>query len=364
MDSIQQKSKIQTQLLRWFEKNGRDLPWRKTGDPYAIWISEIMLQQTQVGTVIPYYQNFLNSFPSVYHLAKANLSKVLRVWEGLGYYSRARNLHRASKMIVNHFQGKIPDNPRDLLSLPGIGRSTSGAILSFAYNKEEPILDGNAKRVLSRLFAISGRKTRTERLLWRISESLIPKGRSNPFNQALMDLGSMLCTPKEPQCPHCPLQNNCKGKVLGNPEKYPTKEIKKRVPHIDAISAVVQKDGKVLLNRRPPKGLLGGLWEFPNWEIKDKRTSRLRLRLRNYIKKDIGMNVKVKEFIGTFQQTYSHFKLTLHVYHCQALNGKEKGRWVPLQSLDTFPMSRIHRKIANTILSKVKLPVHRAKLLG
>ena len=355
MDSIPHKSKIQIQLLRWFKKNGRDLPWRKTQDPYAIWVSEIMLQQTQVDTVIPYYQKFLKSFPTVHHLAKANLSKILKVWEGLGYYSRARNLHRASKIIVNHFQGKIPNNLRDLLSLPGIGRSTAGAILSFAYNKEAPILDGNVKRVLSRLFAISGSKAKTERLLWGISEFLIPKGRSNPFNQALMDLGSMLCTPKDPQCPHCPLQNFCKGKASGDPERYPTKGPKKRIPHINAISAVIQRDGKVLLNRRPPKGLLGGLWEFPNWKIEEKK--RLRLRLRNYVKKNMGMNVKVKEPIGTFRQTYSHFSLTLHAYRCQPITGKGKGRWVPLQGLDTLPMSRIHRKIANTILSKVKLPV-------
>jgi A/G-specific adenine glycosylase len=354
MDPILQKGKIHTQLLRWFKKNGRDLPWRKTKDPYAIWVSEIMLQQTQVDTVIPYYQKFLKSFPIVHHLAKANLSKILKVWEGLGYYSRARNLHRASKIIVNHFQGKIPNNLRDLLSLPGIGRSTAGAILSFAYNKEAPILDGNVKRVLSRLFAISGSKAKTERLLWGISEFLIPKGRSNPFNQALMDLGSMPCTPKDPQCPHCPLQNFCKGKASGDPERYPTKGSKKRIPHINAISAVIKRDGKVLLNRRPPKGLLGGLWEFPNWTIEEKRRLRLRLRLRNHIKKEMGMNVKIKESIGTFHQTYSHFKLTLQTYHCQAINRNEKGRWIPIKNLHLFPMSRIHRRIAEMIDEEIK----------
>jgi A/G-specific adenine glycosylase len=354
MDPILQKGKIHTQLLRWFKKNGRDLPWRKTKDPYAIWVSEIMLQQTQVDTVIPYYQKFLKSFPTVHHLAKANLSKILKVWEGLGYYSRARNLHRASKIIVNHFQGKIPNNLRDLLSLPGIGRSTAGAILSFAYNKEAPILDGNVKRVLSRLFAISGSKAKTERLLWGISEFLIPKGRSNPFNQALMDLGSMPCTPKDPQCPHCPLQNFCKGKASGDPERYPTKGSKKRIPHINAISAVIKRDGKVLLNRRPPKGLLGGLWEFPNWTIEEKRRLRLRLRLRNHIKKEMGMNVKIKESIGTFHQTYSHFKLTLQTYHCQAINRNEKGRWIPIKNLHLFPMSRIHRRIAEMIDEEIK----------
>jgi A/G-specific adenine glycosylase len=349
MIAVTSKQKIQTKLLQWFKKNERDLPWRKTRDPYAIWVSEIMLQQTQVATVIPYYKKFLKSFPTLHHLAKANLSKVLKVWEGLGYYSRARNLHRASQIVLNHFNGKIPDTLKDLLSLPGIGRSTAGSILSFAFHKDAPILDGNAKRVLSRLFAVSSNpvKSKTEGLLWQISESLIPKGFSNPFNQALMDLGSMLCTPKDPQCPRCPLHRFCKGRASGEPERFPTKSIKKKIPHIEAISAVIEENGKVLLKQRPLKGLLGGLWEFPNWRIEGE--GRLRLRLRNRIQKEMGMNVEVKESIGIFRQTFSHFKLTLQVFHCQPLNGKAKGKWVPIRNLHLFPMSRIHRKIAQTI---------------
>jgi A/G-specific adenine glycosylase len=350
MESILQKGKIQTQLLQWFKKKGRDLPWRKTRDPYAIWVSEIMLQQTQVTTVIPYYQNFLKSFPTIQHLAKANLSKVLKVWEGLGYYSRARNLHRASQIVLNHFHGSIPDTLKDLLCLPGIGRSTAGAILSFAFNKAAPILDGNVKRVLSRLFAVSGSpgERKTQQLLWQISESLIPKRYSNPFNQALMDLGSMLCTPKEPECDRCPLRHFCKGRASGDPERYPSKRPKRVIPHRKAVSAVIKKDGKVLLNQRPPTGLLGGLWEFPNLEIEGEK----RLRLRNYIKKKMGVNVKVKESIDTFQQTYSHFKLTLQVFSCQPLNGKGKGKWVPIHQLHLFPMSRIHRRIAEKIYGR------------
>ena len=354
MIAIISQEKIQSKLLHWFKKNKRDLPWRRTKDPYAIWVSEIMLQQTQVNTVIPYYQKFLKSFPTLRHLAKADLSKVLKVWEGLGYYSRARNLHRASQIVLTRFRGKIPETLKDLLTLPGIGRSTAGSILSFAFHKDAPILDGNAKRVLSRLFAVSGSpgKRKTEQLLWKISESLIPKGFSNPFNQALMDLGSMICTPKDPQCPKCPLRDLCKGKASGEPERFPTKTIRKKIPHIKAISAVILKDGKVLLKQRPPEGLLGGLWEFPNWRI--EKEEGLRLMLRNFIKKEMGLNVKVNESIGTFKQTFSHFKLTLQVFHCQPLNEKARGKWVPIRNLRLFPMSRIHRKIANTILSKLK----------
>jgi A/G-specific adenine glycosylase len=348
MLSATKRKDIQTRLLEWFKKNKRDLPWRRTRDPYAIWVSEIMLQQTQVKTVIPYYKKFLKSFPTVSRLAKSDLSKVLKVWEGMGYYSRARNLHRSSQIVLNHFHGKIPDTLKGLLSLYGIGRSTAGAILSFAFHRQAPILDGNAKRVLSRLFAISENpgENKTEKLLWKISESLIPRGHSNPFNQGIMDLGSMLCTPKDPLCPRCPLRDLCKGRASGEPERFPTKRIKKKIPRIEAIAAVIQQNGKVLLKQRPAKGLLGGLWDFPNWRIEGNQRLRLRSRLRNTIKKETEMNVEVKESIGTFRQTFSHFKLTLHVFHCQVLNGKVKGKWVPIRNLHLFPMSRIHRKIA------------------
>jgi A/G-specific adenine glycosylase len=349
MIKISQKEKIQVKLLRWFEKNGRDLPWRKTQDPYAIWVSEIMLQQTQVATVTPYYQKFLKFFPTVRHLAKADLSEVLKAWEGLGYYSRARNLHQASKIVLKEFNGKVPDTLQDLLLLPGIGRYTAGAILSIAYNKEAPILDGNVKRVLSRLFAVSDNPPigKSARILWQISESLIPKGRTNSFNQALMDLGSIICMPRNPLCFRCPLHPFCKGYLSGRPESFPSRSIKRKIPHMTAVSAVIYNDGKVLLNRRPPKGLLGGLWEFPNWNIRDKR--RLGLKLRNHIKREMGVNVKVEEPIGSLHQAFSHFKLTLHVFQCKALNRGGKGKWVPIQKLGLFPMSRIHRRIAEQI---------------
>jgi len=346
MIAITSKEKIQTKLLRWFKKNGRDLPWRKTRDPYAIWISEIMLQQTQVETVIPYYNKFLKSFPTIHHLAKSDLSKVLKVWEGLGYYSRARNLHEASKIIANHSNGKIPDKLKDLLNLPGIGRYTAGAILSIAYNKKAPILDGNVKRVLSRLFVVSGNPKKTEEFLWPLSESLIPKGSPGAFNQALMDLGSMTCTPKNPNCLSCPLKNLCQGYLSGKPESYPLRSVKKKVPHIEAIAAVIQKHGKVLLRQRPPKGLLGGLWEFPNWPIDGKKDLKEYLRLK--VKSDFGLKVKCKENLGPFKQTYSHFKLTLHVFKCDALEGRGKGKWVSIKKLDRLPMSRIHRRISQT----------------
>ncbi len=344
-----QKEEIQKKLLEWFKRNKRDLPWRKTKDPYAIWVSEMMLQQTQVETVIPYYKNFLSTFPTLQHLAEADLSEVLKVWEGLGYYSRARNLHRAAKMVLNRFRGKIPNSLNALLSLPGIGRYTAGAILSIAYNQEAPILDGNVKRVLARLFAISKNpeKKDMEHLLWKISESLIPKNRARFFNQALMDLGAMICAPKRPICLSCPLSTLCKGYLSGAPEHFPPRFNKRKIPQRRGMVAIIQRDGKVLLQQRPFEGFLGGLWEFPNWEINERGSERV--RLRNEIKKEMGLNVEVKGLMGTFTQTYSHFKLTLHAFYCQPLGRKKKGRWVSINQLDRFPMSRIHRKIAYTL---------------
>jgi A/G-specific adenine glycosylase len=313
-----------------------------------------MLQQTQVDTVIPYYQRFLKAFPTVEVLAKADLSRVLKIWEGLGYYSRARHLHQASKRIVGQFNGRIPDCLNDLLSLPGIGRYTAGAILSIAHNKEAPILDGNVKRVLSRMYAVSTplRNRNTENSLWTLSESLIPRGHAGSFNEALMDLGATVCTPKKPSCSLCPLRNLCRAKAIGNPERYPTKAKKRKIPHVNGVSAVIVRDGKVLLHQRPPRGFSGGLWEFPNWRVQGERN--LSHRLEKWVKKEKDLRVIVKGRIGSFEQTYSHFKLTLYVYHCQALGGEGSGRWVNIRNLHRFPMSRIHRRIAQAISESPK----------
>jgi A/G-specific adenine glycosylase len=308
-----------------------------------------MLQQTQVATAIPYYHRFLKSFPSVRHLARADLSRVLKAWEGLGYYSRARNLHRAAQVVIDQFEGEIPVTLDDLLHLPGIGRYTAGAILSIAFNKNAPILDGNVKRVLSRLFAFSEAPGKSEESLWRISESLIPRGEAGAFNQALMELGATICTPRAPQCPRCPLKTLCRGWMQGAPERYPKKLVRKSIPHITAVAAVVRRAGRILMVQRPPHGLLGGLWEFPNWNIEEKRKSSLRLRLRDNLRKKIGMDVNIKESIGTFQQTFSHFKLTLHVFNCETTDRKRKGIWVPIKELDQLAMPRIHRRLAEGI---------------
>ncbi len=341
-----QKTDLQRKLIGWFKRNRRDLPWRRSHDPYAIWVSEVMLQQNRVATVIPYYGRFLRSFPTVRHLARADLARVLRIWEGLGYYSRARNLHQAAQMIVGQFRGRIPESLDGLLHLPGIGRSTAGAILSIAYNKDFPILDGNVRRVLSRLFAISEDPKKSERALWQISKSLLPRGRAGAFNQALMELGATVCTPRAPECARCPLENLCRSRAEGNPEEYPKKSHRKSLPQVTAVAAIITRRDKVLMVKRPPEGLLGGLWEFPNWKIEEEA---MRAGLRNTIWNEMAMRVEVKEPIGTYQQTFSHFKLTLHVFRCETKDEKRKGKWVLIKHLDQFPMSRLHRRIARSM---------------
>jgi A/G-specific adenine glycosylase len=341
---------IRENLLLWFKKNARDLPWRKTRNPYAIWVSEVMLQQTRVDTVTPYYRRFIKTFPTVERLVRADLSEVLKVWEGLGYYSRARNLQKAARIISSQFHGRIPDTLDGLLSLPGIGRYTAGAILSIAFNQEAPILDGNVKRVLSRLFAISGDpgKGETNRRLWHLSEFLIPRGHASSFNQALMDLGATVCTPKVPQCSICPLRDLCKGMATGNPEHYPAKIVKNPVPHRNAMAAVIYWQNKVLLTQRPPSGLLGGLWEFPNWEI-DGNGRNTRKWIKNQVKKELGITTDVGESIGTFHHTFSHFKLTLQVFECRLFERGGIGKWLSVRNLSSVPMSRIHRRIAHSL---------------
>jgi A/G-specific adenine glycosylase len=348
------KRSIRTKLLRWFERSARDLPWRRTGDPYAVWISEIMLQQTQVATVVPYFERFMAAFPTVADLAHADLERVLKLWEGLGYYSRARSLHGAAQKIVEEHGGRVPNTLEGLLSLPGVGRYTAGAILSIAFHQAAPILDGNVKRVLSRLFAISldPAARETEELLWSLSASLVPTGKANPFNQGLMELGAMICTPRDPGCLVCPLRNLCIAGKTGDPEAFPVRREKKKIPRVERVAAVIQRKEEILVRQRPAKGLLGGLWEFPGWEAAPGADSKALLQDR--VRKEIGIAVRVGPSLGTFDHTYSHFHEILHVFPCRAPAKAEAkaGRWVLLEELHRLPMSRLHRRIADLLQEK------------
>ena len=256
-------------VLRWYRQHGRhDLPWQVKGDPYRVWVSEIMLQQTQVTTVIPFYERFIRRFPDVVTLARARVDTVLSYWTGLGYYARARNLHRAAKIILQEYDGVFPNEFESVLALPGIGKSTAGAILSLASDQRHPILDGNVRRVLARYFAVAGEISRgeTEAALWQHAAAVLPKSAAlaAPFNQAMMDLGALVCTRSRPQCGVCPLVRNCQGNALGTPTAFPVRS-RKRVRPIREVTFIILRDssGRVLLERRPVSGIWGGLWGFP-----------------------------------------------------------------------------------------------------
>ena len=354
--NTQLERKFQRKLLQWFRFSQRELPWRKTRDPYKIWISEIMLQQTQVKTVGSYYERFIRRFPNVRCLAKASAGDVMKLWEGLGYYSRARNLHMAAKIVVKQYQGKIPDSLDRLVLLPGIGRYTAGAILSIAFGKSVPVLDGNVIRVLTRFFHITEnvQKLDTEKHLWVLAETLLPGKNIQDYNQGLMELGALVCKPKQPLCDFCPVAEMCRAKQLGIQEQLPVKSVRKPIPHYDVVAGIIRKDHHFLITLRPPKGLLGGLWEFPGGKVENGET--FKQSLKREIAEELGIKILVGSLFTSVKHAYTHFKITLHVFQCQyqsgeiQLNGCDDYRWIDSSQLDDFAFPGADRKIIDQLM--------------
>jgi A/G-specific adenine glycosylase len=343
-------------LLRWYAVNARSLPWRGLNNPYATWVSEIMLQQTRVETVIPYFERWMKLFPTIDALAAAPLGDILAAWEGLGYYGRARNLHEAARIVVSHFGGQLPRDLRKLRSLPGIGRYTAGAIASIAFGLDVPALDGNIRRVLSRLFDISEpvQSPAGEKILWELAGANLPPGQAGDYNQALMELGALICTPRSPDCGHCPLSAQCKSFQSGNQEFRPVLRARTAIPHHTVTAAVIQREGKVLITQRPLDGLLGGLWEFPGGKLQAGES--LQDCLVREIQEELGVKIQVGEKFGSFNHAYTHFRVTLHAFLCCIENGSEPIpiqakdlRWVSPGELAAFPMGKIDRQISRKI---------------
>jgi len=314
-----------------------------------------MLQQTRVETVIPYYEKWMRLFPSAETLAKATEREVLNAWEGLGYYSRARNLHKAAKVVAKEYGGKLPDDLIELIKLPGIGRYTAGAIASIAFGMDEPALDGNLKRVYTRLFDVDEPvdTPKGEKLLWIIARQNLPKGKSGDFNQALMDLGAMICIPKVPRCSICPLMELCKACESGTQQLRPVKRPKKSVPHYVHAAGVMIWKGKALLAQRPSQGLLGGMWEFPNGRVEGDPGEEVVEALRSAY----SLKVQKKEALGVVQHAYTHFRVTVHVFRCEfsSMLNKENLKWVLLKELNDYPMGKVDRQIANMIRNEIVL---------
>ena len=352
------------QLLHWWERNGRhDIPWKLTSagrrpspeeplDPYPIWIAEVMLQQTQLAVVLPYWRRWMRAFPTVQDLASASLEQVRMQWQGLGYYSRARRLQEAAQVLAG---GPWPRNLEAWVALPGIGRTTAGGILSSAFNAAEPILDGNVRRVLARLKAYPRPPAREQSLFWRWSEELLDPLRPRDFNQALMDLGATVCTPRQPACDWCPWTGNCAAYAAGDPCRWPVSEERKPVPfQVIGVGVVLNAAGEVLIDQRLEEGLLGGLWEFPGG--KQEPGESIQNCITRELREELAIEVAVGKELITVDHAYSHKKLRFVVHLCSWVSGEpqplasQQVRWVRPEQLYEYPFPAANARIIEALL--------------
>lgn len=337
-------------LVEWYCRHYRRLPWRETDDPYRIWVSEVMLQQTQVQTVLPYYQQFLHNFPDIHTLAKANSQAVLKVWEGLGYYARARNMHRSAMIILEEHAGKFPDSWEMLRELPGVGDYIASAVLSIAFNQPYAVLDGNVKRVLARFYEISEpvNKSSSYKTFKGVADGLLDRRHPGLFNQALMELGALVCKPKNPDCRHCPVHSRCRANQAGHVGQFPKRIQKPKTPLHNIAVGVVYKNNHMLITRRKPEGLLGGLWEFPGGKIGEHE--RPEQACAREIKEEVNLRVAITGHVAQVKHAYTHFKIIMEVFSCRyvsgdvKLNGPVDFRWITLKEIDQYPFPKANHK--------------------
>jgi A/G-specific adenine glycosylase len=343
-------------LLPWFRRHQRDLPWRRSLDPYRVWISEIMLQQTQVVTVIPYFNRFIAAFPTAAALAAADENEVLRLWEGLGYYRRARQLHAAAKVIVSDHGGKFPQTHEQIWQLPGIGRYTAGAIASIAYDQREPILEANTVRLLSRLFAQPGDPSTTaaQSALWQFAEAIVPARNCGQFNQALMELGSLVCTPRMPRCDACPVSELCAAFQQGKQDQIPGAKAKPSIEAVREAAVVIWNRGKVFVRRRSAGERWAGLWDFVRFPLVARRGPALHLEMNAKVQEQTGLSIGDIEKIATLKHGVTRFRITLDCYRADYVTSQvrlQKGewRWIAPQELEHLPLSVTGRKLSRLI---------------
>ena len=339
---------IAEKLLEWYGKNARVLPWRDVKDPYKVWISEIMLQQTRVETVIPYYERWMELFPTIEVLAAADLQQVLHTWEGLGYYSRARKISETARLVAAELGGVFPRSVEGLEKLPGIGPYTAAAIASFAFDQDTLPVDGNLSRVLSRLFDIGTELGSKEFLgeVRRVGMEILPAGRSSDFNQALMDLGSSICLPSSPKCAECPLAAHCGS--IHDPESRPVRVAVAAIPTRSKLACAAKRGELVLIVKRPEKGLLGGLWEFPAVECPEGDLGQFVAEM----KKVYSLDVVLMREVGKIKHTYSHFHVMEGIWVCSVglVEAGENTAWVAMEDLHKYPMGKVDRSIARLLL--------------
>jgi A/G-specific adenine glycosylase len=343
---------LQADLLIWYDQHAADLPWRANHDPYRVWLSEMMLQQTQVETVKPYYARFLSAYPTVEALAAAPLDDVLKLWEGLGYYSRARNLHHAAQMVVNDYHGQFPATVDGLQNLPGVGRYTAGAIASIAFGERAPVLDGNVIRVFARLTDLDADVTQpaVKDHLWTLAEEWLPDTRAGDYNQALMELGRTVCKPRNPLCAECPVREYCLAYARGTQNQRPVKKPKAATPHYDVTAGIIWNErGQLLIAQRPLDGLLGGLWEFPGGKLEAGET--LPECLKRELREELAIEVEVHDLFTVVQHGFTHFKITLHAFTCQYRSGEPQAigvrdwAWVTPDDLSAYSFGKADREV-------------------
>ncbi|MCA0446529.1 MAG: A/G-specific adenine glycosylase [Bacteroidetes bacterium] len=349
---------IVTPLLNWYELNKREMPWRDVRDPYLIWISEIMLQQTQVETVRPYFDRFIKLFPDVNTLAFSDQQQVLKAWEGLGYYSRARNLHKASKLVSSEMNGQLPGKFEELLEIPGIGPYTAAAIASIAFNESVPVVDGNVFRVFARLTELEDDISRpqTRKLVFESLKEIIPSENPSDFNQAVMELGALICRPKQPKCDECPVAEYCSGFRQGTFARFPVKRKMKDRPHKEIAVGLCFANGKVLIARRHENQMLAGMWEFPGGKVESGESFTECVK-REFME-EVGLEITVTEKLAEVDHAFTHFSITIHAYLCtlisgtaQPLSGSEV-RWVLPSELSQYPFPKANQVIINSFLNR------------
>jgi A/G-specific adenine glycosylase len=342
-------------LMTWYREQARDLSWRGTLDPYAIWVSEIVLQQTRVDQGTPYIERFLKKFPTVFDLAKANEDAVLKLWEGLGYYSRARNLHKAARLVANEREGIFPATALEWETLPGVGRYTAGAIASIAYGENAPVVDGNVKRVLARLLDCHDNvdSPATTNAIWDWMTILVRGKNPGEFNQSVMELGASICSPRNPNCGCCPVKRFCLAHSQSTQAQLPVRTPKKKVPHHQIVVAAIKKNGRYLLGKRPADGMLGGLWEFPGGKVEPREAHET--ALHREINEELGVGIDIVESLGSIEHAYSHFKITLHVYLCKHTHGTlvahahTELKWVSKKNFSTYTFPKANHKFLSTL---------------
>jgi len=351
------KRSFQEDLIGWFESEMRDLPWRKDQDPYKIWVSEIMLQQTRVDTVIPYFTRFLKEFPTIEALANANEDDVLKAWEGLGYYSRVRNLQSAVKEVHEKYDGQVPDTPNEISSLKGVGPYTAGAILSIAYGKPEPAVDGNVMRVLSRILVIWDdiAKPASRKKFEAAVREIISHENPSYFNQALMELGALICTPTSPSCLLCPVREHCQAYMNGVESDLPVKTKKKKQRPVELVAAVLEDDqNRILIRKRPESGLLANLWEFPNVEVTKEYRSE-KEQFVDYIQEQYPVELTLEQMIGRIEHVFSHLIWNIHVYKGH-LTGEivetSTLKLISIEEIEKFAFPVSHQKILKQFLEE------------